>query len=64
VLVVQVGTRGPRAAGKVPQKDHGSTVHPRRTCTDALLQAGPGWLQSYSGCRKKGSRISAGWAAL
>lgn len=63
MLAVQVPT-GPRAAGRVPQKDRGSTARPQRTCTDAPLQAGPGWLQSYFGCRKKGSNISAGWAAL
>lgn len=65
--VVSVGVRVPRglgAAGRVPQKDRGSTAHPQRTCTDALLQADPGWLRSYYGCRKRGSSVSAGWAAL
>lgn len=65
--MVSVGVRAPRglgAAGRVPQKDRGSTAHPQRTCTDALLQADPGWLQSYFGCRKRRNSVSAGWAAL
>lgn len=57
--------RGPGAGRRVPRKGRVSTGHPQRTCTDALLPADPGWLQSYCGCkRKRKQRVSVGWAAL
>lgn len=34
---------------QVPLKDHEPTVHPRKTYTGALLQAGPKWQQSHYG---------------
>lgn len=50
--------------GRVPQKGRVSTDHPHRTCTDALLLAGPGWLQSCYGCQEKEEEVSAEWAAF
>lgn len=37
----------------VPQKDHGPTARLQKTCTGALLQAGPELLQSHYGFGKR-----------
>lgn len=56
---------GPGAGRRVPQRGRVSTDHPQGICTDALLQADPGWRQNYCGCEKKRKqRLSMEWAAL
>ena len=45
-------TTKPNSDGAVPLRDHGPTVRLQKTCTGALLRAGPELLQSHYGFKE------------